>query len=66
MAGWDLPAAPTLAPGAGSLTTHLRKLEGAGYLVVTNEFRDLKPRTWVRATPADAPLPGTSPTYRGR
>ena len=30
MAGWDLPATPALAPGAGSLTVHLRKLEGAG------------------------------------
>ena len=53
MAGWDLPATPALAPGAGNLTTHLRKLEDAGYLVVTNEFRDLKLRTWVQATPAD-------------
>ena len=39
MAGWDLPAAPTLAPGAGNLTAHLRKLEDAGYLVVTREFQ---------------------------
>ena len=25
MAGWDLPAIPALAPGAGNLTTHLRE-----------------------------------------
>ena len=48
MAGWDLPATPALAPGAGSLTTHLRKLEDAGYLVVRKEFRDLKPCRWFR------------------
>ena len=30
MAGWDLPATPALAPGAGNLTAHLRKLEDAG------------------------------------
>ena len=39
MAGWDLPATPALAPGAGNLTIHLRKLEDAGYLVVTREFQ---------------------------
>ena len=26
MAGWDLPATPAIAPGAGNLTTHLREL----------------------------------------
>ena len=52
MASWDLPATPALAPGAGTLTAHLRELEGAGYLVVTREFQDLKPRTWLQATPA--------------
>ena len=30
MAGWDLPATPALAPGAGSLTAHLRELGDAG------------------------------------
>ena len=30
MAGWDLPATPAIAPGAGNLTTHLRMLEDAG------------------------------------
>ena len=39
MAGWDLPAIPALAPGAGNLTAHLRKLEGAGLVVVTREFQ---------------------------
>lgn len=36
---------------AGNLTTHLRKLEDAGYLAITKEFLDSKPRTWVEATP---------------
>ena len=35
----------------GNLTTHLRKLEEAEYLVMTKEFVDSKPRTWVQATP---------------
>lgn len=35
----------------GNLTTHLRRLEGAGYLAVAKEFHNSKPRTWVRATP---------------
>ena len=43
MAGWDLPATPALAPDAGNLTAHLRKLEDAGYLVGTREFQDSKP-----------------------
>ena len=34
----------------GNLTTHLRKLEEAEYLVMTKEFVDSKPRTWVQAT----------------
>ena len=42
----------TLGLTGGNLTTHLRKLEDAGYLVVTKEFQDLKPRTWLQATPA--------------
>jgi len=41
----------TLDLTGGNLTTHLRKLEGAGYLDTTKEFIDAKPRTWVRATP---------------
>lgn len=36
----------------GNLTTHLRRLEGAGFLVITKEFRDRRPRTWVEATAA--------------
>ena len=36
----------------GNLTTHLRRLEGAGFLVITKEFRDRRPRTWVEATGA--------------
>ncbi len=42
----------TLGLTGGNLTTHLRKLEGAGYLVIAKEFEGSKPRTWVRATPA--------------
>ena len=42
----------TLALTGGNLTTHLRKLEDADYLVTTKEFQDSKPRTWVQATPA--------------
>ena len=34
----------------GNLTTHLRKLKDADYLVITKEFLDSKPRTWVQAT----------------
>ena len=40
----------TLQLTGGNLTTHLRKLEGSGYLAITKEFQDAKPRTWVRAT----------------
>ena len=42
----------TLDLTGGNLTTHLRKLEEADYLVMTKEFVDAKPRTWVQATPA--------------
>ena len=42
----------TLDVTGGNLTTHLRKLEEAGYLVIEKEFEGSKPRTWVRATPA--------------
>ena len=41
----------TLDLTGGNLTTHLRKLEEADYLVMTKEFVDAKPRTWVQATP---------------
>ena len=40
----------TLDLTGGNLTTHLRKLEEANYLVTTKEFVDAKPRTWVQAT----------------
>ncbi len=50
MARWDLPAIPALAPGAGNLTGHLRKLEDAGLLVVTKVFQDLKPGRWSKVT----------------
>ena len=40
----------TLGLTGGNLTTHLRKLEDANYLVITKEFQDSKPRTWVQAT----------------
>ena len=41
----------TLDLTGGNLTTHLRKLEDADYLVITKEFVNSKPRTWVQATP---------------
>ena len=41
----------TLGLTGGNLTTHLRKLEDAGFLATTKEFVDAKPRTWVQATP---------------
>ena len=40
----------TLGLTGGNLTTHLRKLEEAGYLAMTKEFLDSKPRTWIQAT----------------
>ena len=42
----------TLGLTGGNLTTHLRKLEDAGFLALTKEFVESKPRTWVEATPA--------------
>ena len=42
----------TLGLTGGNLTTHLRKLEDAGYLAMTKEFVNSKPRTWIRATKA--------------
>lgn len=41
----------TLDLTGGNLTTHLRKLKDADYLVMTKEFVNSKPRTWVQATP---------------
>ena len=41
----------TLGLTGGNLTTHLRKLEDAGHLVITKEVDGSKPRTWVQATP---------------
>ena len=40
----------TLGLTGGNLTTHLRKLEDAGFLATSKEFVDSKPRTWVEAT----------------
>ena len=40
----------TLGLTGGNLTTHLRKLEEAGFLATNKEFVDSKPRTWVQAT----------------
>ena len=40
----------TLGLTGGNLTTHLRKLEEAGFLATSKEFVDSKPRTWVQAT----------------
>ena len=42
----------TLGLTGGNLTTHLRRLEDAGYLTLTKEFIGSKPRTWVQATEA--------------
>jgi DNA-binding MarR family transcriptional regulator len=36
---------------AGNLSTHLRKLEQAGYAEVTKAYRDRTPVTWVELTP---------------
>ena len=36
----------------GSLGTHLRKLEDAGYLQVEKSFRDRRPVTWYQLTDA--------------
>ncbi len=41
----------TLDLTGGNMTAHLRKLEDAGYLVMTKEFQNSKPRTWVQTTP---------------
>ena len=41
----------TLALTGGNLTAHLRKLDAAGYLAMSKEFVDAKPRTWIWATP---------------
>ena len=41
----------TLNLTGGNMTTHLRKLEEAGYVAMTKEFQGSKPRTWVEATP---------------
>jgi len=41
----------TLRLTGGNMTTHLRKLEEAGYVAITKEFQEAKPRTWVEATP---------------
>lgn len=34
----------------GNLTAHLRKLEDAGFIAMSKEFIDAKPRTWIEAT----------------
>ena len=41
----------TLDLTGGNLTSHLRKLEDADFLVITKEFQDSKPQTWIQATP---------------
>jgi DNA-binding MarR family transcriptional regulator len=40
----------TLGLTGGNLTTHLRKLEEAGFVAISKEFLGTKPRTWVEAT----------------
>jgi DNA-binding MarR family transcriptional regulator len=34
----------------GNLSTHIKKLEQAGYIAIEKEFRDRKPHTMVRLT----------------
>ncbi len=34
----------------GNLTAHLRKLEDADYIAMSEEFIEAKPRTWIEAT----------------
>lgn len=41
-----------LAEKDGSLGTHLRKLEDAGYLAVDKTYRERRPVTWYRLTAA--------------
>lgn len=36
----------------GSLGTHLRKLEDAGYLAIDKSYRGRRPVTWYQLTPA--------------
>lgn len=36
----------------GNLTTHLRRLEDAGFLETSKVFENSKPRTWISATEA--------------
>ena len=36
----------------GNLGAQLRKLEEAGYVIVDKQFRDRRPVTWYRLTPA--------------
>ena len=55
----------------GSLGTHLRKLEDAGYLAVDKTYRDRRPVTWYRLTSARPAAPGAArrksdPPYRPR
>lgn len=40
----------TLGLTGGNLTTHLRKLEDAGFVATTKEFVGARPRTWLEAT----------------
>jgi DNA-binding MarR family transcriptional regulator len=40
----------SLAITAGNLSTHLRKLEDAGYVAVTKAHRDRVPVTWIALT----------------
>lgn len=35
----------------GNLSSHARKLEGAGYITIHKEFQDNRPRTTLRLTP---------------
>lgn len=48
---------------AGNLTTHLAKLEGAGYLELAKTFVGRKPVTYIALTPAGR---GAFRTYRKR
>lgn len=40
-----------LSLSPGNLSTHLAKLEEAGYVKITKAFRGRRPVTWIEATP---------------
>ena len=49
---YDQGGGQVLEEKDGSLGTHLRKLEDAGYLAVDKTYRDRRPLTWYQLTAA--------------